>query len=58
MILFLVTMGNAHVIVWAGSREHAKRQAQQWLGIGMDHYMVTPLTNDGDRVHLAITLNV
>jgi len=59
MILFLVTYGNAHVIVWADGREEAKRQAQAWLPHHADSlYTVTPLTAKGDRVKLMVTLNV
>ena len=58
-ILFLVTSGNSHVIVYARDRERAKRDAQRWLGNyngGPDNYTVTPLTSQGDRVHLDLTL--
>jgi len=58
MILFMVEQGNAHVITWAIDREDAKRRARGWLWEDPDKYTVTPLTAPGDRVHLAITLNV
>lgn len=67
MILFLVEYGNAHVIVWAMGREQAKRQAQSWLWDNPDNdttyapadrYTVTPLTEPGDRVKIAVTLSV
>ena len=58
MILFLCEIGNAHVLTWASDREDAKRKARVWLWDDSDKYTVTPLTAPGDRVHLAITLNV
>lgn len=56
MILFLCTYGNAHVLTWAHDREDAKRKARQWLSYDSDNYTVTPLTNEGDRINLNITL--
>jgi hypothetical protein len=49
------------VILWAMGREDAKRSAWSgWLnGLGdPDNFIVTPITNPGDRVKLEITLNV
>jgi hypothetical protein len=57
-ILFLVTMGNIRVITWARNREDAKNQAHAWIGWEKDNYTVSPLTNEGDRIHLNITLQV
>ena len=56
MILFHVKLGNAIVITWARSREVAKSQAMAWLGNDPEKYVVTPLTSEGDRVRLNITL--
>lgn len=50
--------GNVKHVSWALDREDAKRKAQRWMGEDPDHYIVTPLTNRGDRVHLDLTLNV
>ena len=58
MILFMCEWGNAHVITWALDREDAKRKARTWLSYDPDKYIVTPLTEPGDRVHMSITLNV
>ena len=58
MILFIVTRGNAHVLVYARGREEAKRQAHTWRGNDPDKYVVNPLTRPGDRIKLNITLNV
>lgn len=55
-ILFLVEMGNIHYICYASNRENAKRQAHSWIGSDPDHYTVTPLTERGDRIHIALTL--
>jgi hypothetical protein len=54
-ILFMVEMGNRHVLVWAIEREEAKRQARSWLRDNPDNYIVTPLTEPGDSIHLALT---
>lgn len=56
MQLFMCEWGNAHVITWAHDREDAKRKARGWLSYDPDKYTVTPLTDPGDRVHMAITL--
>jgi hypothetical protein len=58
MQLYMCETGNAHVLTWASGREDAKRKARVWLSGDPDKYIVTPLTDPGDRVHLAITLNV
>jgi len=58
VILFIVTRGNAHVVVYAKGREEAKRQALPWLGYDPDKYVVSPLTRPRDRIKLNITLNV
>jgi hypothetical protein len=57
-IIFMVQMGNVRVFVWATDREDAKRQAHSWIGSDPDNYIVTPLTNLGDRIHLSLTLYV
>lgn len=58
MILFQVTNNNAHVITWSFDREDAKRRAAPWLSGDRDKYVVTPLTNPGDRVKLDITISI
>lgn len=55
-ILFLVSQGNIKVLTYAYNREDAKRQTHSWIGGNTDYYTVTPLTEPGDRIHLAITL--
>lgn len=71
MQLFIVSpdMGsNVKVVVWALGREDAKRRTQHRLSFqdpyqqgalqpNPDKYIVTPVTNPGDRVHLSVTLN-
>jgi len=42
----------------AFDREEAKRNAHRWIGSDKDNYIVWPLTNDGDRIHLDITIQV
>lgn len=67
MILFLVTLSpakeppravpyeRAHAIVQAKGREGAKQLAKSLLIFGdPDNYVVTPLTADGDRVHISV----
>jgi hypothetical protein len=50
--LFIVTRLNAHVILNARDREHAKRHTMYWLGGNPDEYTVTPLTNPGDHIFI------
>ncbi len=57
-ILFMVEMGNIHFICDARDREDAKRKAYQWIGGNSDDYTVSPLTEKGDRIHMAVTLYV
>jgi hypothetical protein len=57
-ILFLVEYGNVHVICNASNREDAKRTAWKWIGYDRDRYMVTPLTDEGDRIKIDIALSV
>ena len=57
-ILFMVEMGNIHYICWADGREDAKCQARGWIGSDPDTYIVSPLTERGDRVHIALTLAI
>jgi hypothetical protein len=54
--LFMVELGNVHFICYAHGREDAKRQAHSWIGADKENYIVTPLTEPGDRIHLAITV--
>jgi hypothetical protein len=54
--LWMLELGNAHYITFAFTREDAKRKAQSWFGGNPDHYTVTPLTDSGDRIHVALTL--
>jgi hypothetical protein len=58
MRLFMVEIGNAHVIVYELNREHAKRAAQRWLFDDRERYIVTPLTKPGDRIHFDFSLSV
>lgn len=60
---WIVNKGNVNVItnsVRDGhiGREEAKRKASHWIGGDPDTYTVTPLTDKGDRVHLAVTVSV
>lgn len=56
--LFMVEYGNAHIITYAHDREQARRNALDWLGANPDDYIVTPLTEKGDRIKLDIILYV
>jgi hypothetical protein len=56
--LFLVSLDNIRVIIWATGREDAKRQAKSWLRGDADSYIVSPLSESGDKVHLAIMLTI
>jgi hypothetical protein len=51
-ILFLVEMGNTHVIIYELNRETAKREAHKIIGSDPDLYTVTPLTEIGDRIFI------
>jgi hypothetical protein len=51
-ILFLVEMGNIHVLTYSWNREQAKRDAHKWMGGDADNYIVSPLTEPGDRIRL------
>lgn len=57
-ILYLVSYGNIRYVTWAFDRENAKRQAQSWIGGNPDEYIVSPLSELGDRVHIALTLAI
>lgn len=57
-LLFMVEMGNIHVITIAYGREGAKNNAYQWMGGDPDKYIVTTLTDPGDRIHMSLTLRV
>lgn len=57
-ILFIVNFGNIRVVTWASGREEAKRNAHVWLGADPDKYIVTPLSEIGDRVRIDITLAI
>lgn len=50
--------GNVHVLTFALSREDAKRNAARWIEGDPEKYIITPLTEKGDRVKLDIILNV
>lgn len=63
MRLFMCTRGNARCIVsviskGVNEREEAKRKAYGWLGLNPDDYVVLPLTNHSDRVHIDVTIQV
>jgi hypothetical protein len=66
MQLFVVQPPNGHesnvkVVVWASGRDDAGRKAEAgWLrGYGRAHeFVITPITDPGDRVKVDITLNV
>lgn len=69
--LFQVRFGNSNVITYAYGRENAKANAAKWLcardpyterspsGLypDPDKFVVTPLTEPGDRIHLDITVS-
>ena len=38
-------------------RESAKRAAHRWIGGNKDEYVVSPLTEKGDRVRVELTLS-
>lgn len=57
-ILFMVEMGNIHFITFGYDREDAKRKALPWIGSNPDNYTVTPLTEPGDRIHMALSLSL
>ena len=57
-ILFLVSQGNAKMLIWARDRDQATWNARSWIGGCRDNYIVTTLTNTGDRIKMEITLNV
>lgn len=56
--LFLVSSGSIRYVTWAVGREEAKRNARSWIGDDSDRYIVTPLSERGDRVHVNLTLSV
>lgn len=56
-ILFMVKYGNVHVLITALDREEAKRRSFPWIGADPDYYIVTPLTEPGDRIKLDITVS-
>jgi len=58
MRIFLVTSKenmSVHAICTAVNRDYAKSKASQFLFGDPDEYIVTPLTNEGDRIHLDIS---
>jgi hypothetical protein len=56
VILFICSAGIHHYLCYAEGREGAKRQAQPFLLGDPDMYTVTPLTEKGDVVRLAVTV--
>lgn len=56
--LFMVSLGNIRFLCWAMGREDAKRQAHYWIDSNPNTYVVTPISEQGDRVHIALTLSV
>lgn len=56
--LFVCSLGNIRYVCWAMGREDAKRQAQSWIGGNPDSYVVSPISEQGDRVHIALTLSI
>lgn len=59
-IFWVVEYGNAHVILntQRPDREEAKRRAFKWLEGDPDKYVVTPITEAGDRVRLDVTVQI
>jgi hypothetical protein len=57
-VLFMVEMGNIHFFTYSYNREDAKRSAYDWMGGDPERYIVTPLTEKGDRIKLDIVLYV
>lgn len=51
-IFFMVEFGNIHFFTYAFGREDAKRRSERWIGGNPDSYIVTPLTEQGDRIAL------
>jgi len=47
---------NVVAIVHGRDREFAKENARDWLGGDPDQYVVTPLTNEGDRIAVSFPL--
>lgn len=65
--LYLVGFGNIRYLCDANDREEAKRRAAKWICYentphipvpNPDQFVVTPLTNHGDRIKLDITLSI
>lgn len=54
--IYLCSLGNVKVFVIAKGREEAKKQAHGWIGGDREQYVVSPLTNPGDRIHFHMTL--
>lgn len=58
MNIFMVKQGSDKIICTAFNREDAKLKAFKIIGGNSDLYIVYPLTNEGDRIHLSITVSV
>ena len=56
MKFWLVTLNGVHVICNSRTREFAKSKAHSCLGGNPDTYVVTPLTDAGERVNLDVTV--
>lgn len=56
MILWLVEMGNIHYVCTGFHRETVKAEAHKYIGGDPETYTVTPLTQTGDRVFVAVSV--
>lgn len=62
-ILWMVTTREnppkVRIVVYASQdREIAKEIAKDWLGGNPDQYIVSPLSDPGDRIHINIPIEI